>query len=29
MLTVDDCIKAAEQGKEVLINDGIVKIGED
>lgn len=29
MLTVEDCIKAAEQGAEVLINDGIVVIRED
>lgn len=29
MLTVEDCIKAAEQGKEVHINDGQVVIKED
>lgn len=29
MLTIDDCIKAAEQGKEILINDGHVSIGNE
>ena len=28
MLTVEDCIQAAEQGKEVHINDGHVVIKE-
>lgn len=28
VLTIEDCIKAFEQGKEVLINDGQVTISE-